>query len=168
MRLVMAPGRAPQRTSLLRSLVVLLWAIPLLACGAPPSFSLTDLHGRTHTLAAYRGKWVLVNLWATWCPPCLAEMPELEILSRSRDDLAVLGVAVDGDNAKRVAMFAEKLKVTYPIVAGNDELAATFEARGYPTSILYGPSGEVALVKEGAVTRKEVEKALARASPPVN
>lgn len=150
-----------------QALLALLLALPLLAYAAPSSFSLTDLQGKTHSLTEHRGKWVLVNLWATWCPPCLKEMPELEMLSKSRDDLVVLGVAVDGQQPRRLAKFVEKLHVTYPIVAGSEALAAEFEARGYPTSILYAPSGKPVLVKEGTITRKEIESALAQASVPV-
>jgi len=144
---------------MLKRILFLLLALPLFAY-ASPSFSLIDLQGKTHTLAAHQGKWVLVNLWATWCVPCLAEMPELEALSKSRNDLVVLGLAVDGQNPRRVAQFAEKLHVTYPIIAGDDELAKQFKPRGYPTSILYDRSGKQLLVKEGVITRKEIEDAL--------
>lgn len=149
--------------SLRQPLLAVLLAAPLLACAAPAaptSFALTDMQGRTHTLAAHQGKWVLVNLWATWCVPCLTEMPELEALSRSRADLVILGVAVDGQNPRRVAQFAEKMRVTYPVIAGSDELARQFKARGYPTSILYDRAGQPVLVKEGAVTRQDIERAL--------
>lgn len=135
--------------------------LPILA-GAL-DFSLTDTEGKTHSLASHAGKWVLVNLWATWCAPCLAEMPELEALNKSRSsDLVVLGVAVDGQPVSRVAQFADKLGVTYPIVAGNAAMARQFGPRGYPTSILYDASGHQVLVKEGPVTRQEIESALSR------
>jgi thiol-disulfide isomerase/thioredoxin len=139
-------------------LLVLLLALPLLSSAA--GFSFTDTVGRTHSLASHHGKWVLVNLWATWCAPCVAEMPELEALSKSRDDLVVLGLAVDGQNARRVAQFAEKLNVTYPIIAGNLELAQQFSPKGYPTSILYDPNGQQVIVKEGPIVRKEIENFL--------
>lgn len=143
-----------------KRILLLLLAVPLLGHAAPPSFSLTDMQGRTHTLATHQGKWVLVNLWATWCVPCLTEMPELEALSKSRDDLVILGLAVDGQNPRRVAAFVKKMQVTYPIIAGDAELAKQFKPRGYPTSILYDRSGKPVLVKEGMVTRKEIESAL--------
>ncbi len=123
-------------------------------------FSLIDTRGHTHTLASHRGKWVLVNLWATWCAPCLAEMPELQALSTSRDDLIVLGLAVDGQNARRVTQFAEKLKITYPIIAGNTEVAQQFKPKGFPTSILYDATGKQVLFKEGPITRQEILEVL--------
>lgn len=140
----------------------------LLTCSAFPmllsasAFSFTDTQGRTHALESYQGKWVLVNLWATWCAPCLAEMPELEALSKSRNDLIVLGLAVDGQNERRVMQYAKKLNVTYPIIAGNEKLAQQFKPRGFPTTILYDPSGKQVLFKEGPVTQQEIESALIR------
>lgn len=143
---------------MLKRFLVLLLAVPLAAYAS--SFALTDLQGQTHSLAAHKGKWVLVNLWATWCVPCLTEMPELEAFSKSRDDVVVLGIAVDGQNPRRVAQFADKLGITYPVIAGNAELVRQFNPRGYPTSILYAPSGKSVLVKEGMITQKEIERAM--------
>ncbi|MDB5825576.1 MAG: TlpA family protein disulfide reductase [Herminiimonas sp.] len=142
------------------AILALFMALPLLSAAA--GFSLTDLQGRPHSLTIHQGKWVLVNLWATWCAPCVAEMPELEALSGSRDDLVILGLAVDGQNAGRVAEFAKKLNVTYPIIAGSPELAQLFRPKGYPTSILYDPNGQQVLVKEGPIVRKEIEEILDR------
>ena len=126
------------------------------------TFSFTDTQGRTHALESYQGKWVLVNLWATWCAPCLAEMPELEALSKSRNDLIVLGLAVDGQNERRVRQYAKKLNVTYPIIAGNEKLAQQFKPRGFPTTILYDPSGKQVFFKEGPITQQEIASALIR------
>ncbi len=145
---------------MLKRLLILLLTAPLIAHAAPSAFSLTDMQGKTHTLAGHQGKWVLVNLWATWCAPCLGEMRELEALAKARDDLVILGVAVDGQSPRRLAQFVEKLHVTYPIVAGDEDMAKQFKPRGFPTSILYDPSGKPVLVKEGAVTRKDIESAL--------
>jgi len=128
-----------------------------LGCGAAAAFHLTDTKGVVHTLTAYRGKWVLVNAWATWCSPCLAEMPELEILARSHPDLIVLGLAVDGQDARRVMQFAERLHVTYPIIAADEAALRQFKLRAYPTSILYDRSGTAVLTKEGRITRQDVE-----------
>lgn len=139
-----------------------LLAVLIAAQAAPASFSVTDINGRTHTLTGYQGKWVLVNLWATWCVPCLREMPELEALSKAHDEVVVIGLAVDGQSPRRLAQFAEKLRVSYPMVAGDEKLAARFGARGYPTSILFDPAGKQVFVQEGPVTREQVEGLLKR------
>lgn len=147
---------------------MLKWLAGLLACLTFPmlvsaaTFSLTDTQGRTHTLKSHPGQWVLVNLWATWCAPCLAEMPELEALSKARPDLVVLGLAVDGQSPRRVMQFAEKLKISYPIIAGNADMARQFGAKGYPTNLLYDATGKQVLVKEGPITRQEIEAILNR------
>jgi thiol-disulfide isomerase/thioredoxin len=135
-------------------------AFPLLSSAA--GFALTDTQGRSHSLESHHGKWVLVNLWATWCAPCLAEMPELEALSKARPELVVLGLAADGQNARRVTQFAEKLNISYPVIAGNAQMAQQFGAKGYPTSILYNAAGTQVLFREGPVTRQEIEEVLNR------
>ena len=141
---------------------VLLAMLPLAAFGAPTSFELTDTAGNTHSLDRHRGKWVLVNLWATWCPPCVSEMPELESLSKAHSNLVVIGLAVDGRDPERIKQFAQKLHVSYPIIAGDVEMSKQFKPRGYPTSLLFDGSGQLVLVKQGAITQAEVESVLAR------
>lgn len=131
------------------------------ALGQAAPFELTDTAGVTHTPASHHGKWVLVNAWATWCAPCVAEMPELEALSQAHPDLVVLGLAVDGKDPRRALQFAQSLHVTYPIVPGTDQALRQFKLRAYPTSFLYDRNGNQALVKEGRITRGEVEAAMA-------
>lgn len=121
-------------------------------------FSFIDTQGETQSLSRYRGQWVLLNLWATWCSPCLAEMPELEALHQSHKNLVVLGLAVDGQSTARVKQFAEKLHITYPVIAGTAESAAQFKTRGYPTSFLFDALGKQVFFKEGVVTRTEIDQ----------
>lgn len=130
------------------------------ALGQAASFDLTDTAGVRHTLASHRGQWVLVNAWATWCAPCVAEMPELEALAKAHPDLVVLGLAVDGKDPRRALQFAERLHVTYPIIAGTDQALQQFKLRAYPTSILYDRAGNEVLVKEGRITRPELESVI--------
>jgi thiol-disulfide isomerase/thioredoxin len=141
---------------------VLLAAVPFVATCAPLSFELKDTAGTTHSLESHRGKWVLLNLWATWCAPCVSEMPELESLSKAHSDLVVIGLAVDGRNSERIRQFAEKLHVSYPIVAGDTDMTKQFKPRGYPTSLLFDGSGNLVFVKQGAITQAEVELAILR------
>jgi thiol-disulfide isomerase/thioredoxin len=140
--------------------VLLCW----LACagGIHAEPSMVDLQGKSHSLAAYRGKWVLINLWATWCSPCLREMPELDAWARSRPDVVVLGIATDGDDQRRLAEFARRLKLSYPIVAGNEVLAREFRSRGLPTTLLFNPAGKKLFTWEGVVTGKMLDEAIDR------
>lgn len=137
---------------------VALFAV-LLHAGAA-EFALTDTNQHLHTLDAHRGQWVLVNLWATWCAPCLTEMPELEALSKNHKELLVLGVAIDGKSEAALKDFTGRLHITYPIVAGAMETAHQFNAKGFPTSILYDPKGVQIMVMEGVLHRADIERYL--------
>ena len=127
---------------------------------AADEFTLEDLQGKTHRLADYRGKWVLVNFWATWCPPCLKEIPELISLHNAHHDkdLAVIGISMDSDPSKIVAAFARAHGVNYPVVMGNRKNTSqigTIEV--LPVSYLYNPKGEQVSYQAGEVTRASIE-----------
>ncbi|MYN44785.1 redoxin domain-containing protein [Pseudoduganella sp. FT93W] len=125
---------------------------------------LTDLQGTVQSLDRHRGQWVLLNLWATWCAPCVAEMPMLQALDDAHDDLTVIGLAVDGADTARLTRFAKALKVHYPLVAGNLQIARQFKARVFPTSILYNPLGEPVLLHEGVLPADVVLAAMNKRS----
>ncbi len=124
------------------------------------AFTLVDSKGKTHSLAQYKGKWVLVNFWATWCPPCLEEIPDLVALhDNKKNKLVVLGVAMDYKDPKQVIQFAEQMMVTYPIILGDQKTAAQIGAiPGLPTTYLYNPEGKVVAYNVGALTREAVER----------
>ncbi len=147
------------RTGLLRStLLTLLLVCSCCACAA--DFSLQDMQGKTHRLADYRGKWVLVNFWATWCPPCLKEIPELVSLhdAHHRKDLVVFGIAMDSGSNQEVADFAKAHGISYPVVMGDRRTASQFgQIEALPVSYLYNPKGEPAGYQAGEVTRAGIE-----------
>ena len=122
-------------------------------------FKVTDTDGKTHTLSGYKGKWVLVNFWATWCPPCLEEIPDLiDLHENKKNNLVVIGVAMDYRTPKQVTDFAEGLLVTYPIVLGNAQVANQIgPVQGLPTTYLYNPEGKLVAQQVGAITRDAVE-----------
>jgi len=131
-------------------------------------FKVTDTTGKTHTLAGYKGKWVLVNYWATWCPPCLEEIPDLIGLHENKkNNLVVIGIALDYRNAKQVTDFAEGLLVNYPIVLGNPQIVNQIgPIQGLPTTYLYNPDGKMVAQQVGAITRASVENYIASKSVP--
>jgi len=143
----------------LRNLLLwLLLALPF--SGHAAGFSLEDTQGNTHRLEDYRGKWVLVNFWATWCPPCLSEIPELSILhdTHKDKDLVVIGIAIDSGSRKKVADFSQAHGISYPVVMGNRKIAAQIgEMDVLPTSYLYAPNGEQVSYQAGEVTRESIE-----------
>jgi thiol-disulfide isomerase/thioredoxin len=128
------------------------------------AFSLVDSTGKTHTLAQYKGKWVLVNFWATWCPPCLEEIPDLNALHENKkNNLVVLGVAMDYKDPKTVLQFADQLMVSYPIILGDSKTVAQIGAlTGLPTTYLYNPQGKMVAYNVGALTRQAVESYISK------
>jgi thiol-disulfide isomerase/thioredoxin len=118
-----------------------------------PAISLTDAAGNTVDLAELHGKVVLVNLWATWCEPCLREMPSLERLqARLGDRIAVLAVSEDRGGDKVVEPFIAKLglKSVKTFIDSRSAVGHAFEVRGLPTSFLIGRDGKVLGRVEGA------------------
>ncbi len=119
--------------------------------GATPPLVLPDLHGRTHRLADYRGKVVLVNFWATWCAPCLEEMPSIERLRQSLagQPFEVLAVNI-GEPPGRIERFLEKMPLGFPMLLDRDTGAAkAWKARVVPATFLVGPDGRIRYVRYG-------------------
>ena len=144
---------------MLRKISLLLVAVLWVSTASAEAFTVVDAKGKTHHLQDYKGKWVLVNFWATWCPPCLEEMPDLQKLHETHKDLVVIGIAMDYKDPKYVISFAEDLLVTFPIVLGDQKIAAQFgRLSGLPTTYLYSPQGNLAAQNVGALTRQSVER----------
>ncbi len=142
-------------------------AVGLLALfGASPALAgdwkLKDTQGGTHTLAGEKGKWVLVNFWAPWCPPCLEEMPGFSSLQKKHRDLQVIGVAIMYRKKREVLDVINAQKPAYPVVLGNEDIASEFgELAGLPTSFLFDPSGRLVGRHDGPLTAEQVERAMA-------
>ncbi len=124
------------------------------------NFNFTDLEGQKHSLSDYKGKWVLVNFWATWCPPCRHEIPDLSDYHLEHDDAVVIGVNYEpGLTDEKLKKFIDVYLVSYPVSRVNQEIIdALGEPRGLPTSILISPEGDIAKRITGMVDEKRINK----------
>lgn len=125
------------------------------------NFVLKDIAGGKHQLSSYKGKWILLNYWATWCPPCLEEIPDLVNLydHRKKKDLMVIGVVFDYKTVKEVTDYVDDMLISYPIVLGDDAVVAQIGAADVlPTTFIYNPQGALVKVKRGLITREYLEK----------
>lgn len=131
-----------------------------------PDFSLPDRDGDTRSIGDFGDRVVLLNFWATWCPPCLEEIPALDDLHRDLGDqgLHVVGVALEG--AEPMRAFAEEHEVGYPLLVGGREafdIAAEYgNARGtLPYSVVIDRSGTIRATRQGALTHEEAREFVA-------
>jgi len=128
---------------------------PAMLAGAPAaSFTVKRLNGKDDSLAGYRGKVVLVNLWATWCTPCRAEMPALEQLYREDRSKGFIVLGIDqGESAKVAAEYARARGVSFPVLIDEaQQYGRAYAARGIPTSVLVDRNGHVVKGVDGEMT----------------
>ncbi len=151
-----------KKSWLLSLLAVFLLSLSTIGAAAN-NFVLKDMVGKKHTLSEYKGKWVIVNYWATWCPPCLEEVPDLVALydSRKNKDVVILGVAFDYQSAKEVTDYVSDMLISYPIVLGDDEVMKQIGFSDVlPTSYIYNPRGELIKTKHGLITKQYLDRLL--------
>ena len=130
--------------------------------GAPaPEFSLQSLDGRMVSLNDFRGKSVVVNFWATWCPPCRSEMPDMEQIARERaDDVVVLAVNVQ-EAREPVRRFVDQYGLTFPIVLDTSgDVTQSFGVQSLPTSFFVDREGRVAAFNMGALNKSAIARKL--------
>lgn len=132
-----------------------------LGLGQTPDFALPDHNGRVVRLSDFRGKAVIVNFWAPWCPPCKDEMPWFAEFQRDFRDLVVVGVAMEDGGWSKVLPAMASLDVNYSVVLGTDQTASIFGGVDrLPATFLLDRSGRVAGVWTGKVRKSDYEGAL--------
>ena len=118
---------------------------PLLGKGVTaPNFTLPDLGGKMASLTDYKGKVVLLNIWATWCAPCVAEMPSMEKLYQElkNEDFEILAVSVDESGAEAVNPFMKKHKLDFPVLLDTKgDIKTLYQATGIPESFIIDKDG---------------------------
>jgi peroxiredoxin len=134
--------------------------------GAPAvSFAVPALNGPADSLAAYRGKIVVMNLWTTWCPPCKAEMPDLQRFYTAYKNQGVVVLGIDqGESASVVRAFTRTYGVTFPVLLDNDQqYGRAYAAVGLPTTVVVDRSGRIAAGIDGLLTLAQMRAAIAPA-----
>lgn len=141
-------------------------AIALLACASlfPPNasaevdFELPGLDGDAYRLSDWRGQWVLVNYWATWCAPCRKEIPDFSQMHDAREDITVLGLAYEETDVESFKIFLQEYPASYPILLVDtynppEDLGAPL---ALPTSFLVNPEGALVETWVGPITSQQI------------
>jgi thiol-disulfide isomerase/thioredoxin len=165
-------GDRPARSALVLSLVLAWMPLKMLGQEVCPTdakianlnLTFKDLQGKPFALSETKGKVVLLDFWATWCPPCRKEIPgfiELYDTYRSRG-LVVIGVSMD-DSARDVKRFSKQLKMSYPVLmgAGRDDLQPAFGPLPLPTSFVIARDGRICAKHDGLTPKEQVEREIA-------
>ncbi len=169
----MRPSAKPAIVSALMTtvLALLLSAVPRAQTIFAPELTLKNLEGKSMTLRQQRGKIVLLNFWATWCPPCRTEIPILMRLQATYGPgrLVVLGVAMDDDGSKAVVPFIQRERfaldhtialVNYPILLGTNAVADAYHVDGLPMTVLIDGGGREVRRVEAAIEFDDIDRSI--------
>ena len=132
-----------------------------------PDFTFADLEGKQVSLSELNGRTVVIDFWATWCPPCVFQPPELNAFwerHRESGKVTVLGIEVGGASVEEIHEWADENDAVaeYPVLTGADEdLARRFGALGFPALVIVAPDGTIDSVHVGLTTVQELEEQVA-------
>jgi cytochrome c biogenesis protein CcmG/thiol:disulfide interchange protein DsbE len=149
--------------------IALALSVPLTSLRADPApqFTLQDLNGKPVKLSDFKGKVVILDFWATWCPPCRAEIPNFVELQKEygKQGLAVVGISLD-DNPAGVVDFAKAQGINYPIVMGDQDVAAAYGGvEAIPTTFVIDPAGNIVNKHVGYTEKAEFEAEIKKLLP---
>ena len=127
-----------------------------------PRWVLQDLDGETVRSSDFAGKVVVLNFWATWCPPCRMEIPGFVKLQEELGaDVTIVGVSLDQTGVAEVKAFSERMKINYPVVMGNAEIVSDYGGiEAIPTTFIIDRDGQIRNVHRGYLTRGALENAV--------
>lgn len=150
----------------MRVIIAFTLLLTVSAYADPVDFTLPGLDGSTMHLSDYRGQWVVVNYWATWCAPCRKEIPDLSSLHSEREDVTVLGLAFEDAEPESFIKFLEKYPASFPILLTDtyNPPSALGAPRALPTTFLIDPAGTIAETFIGPVKREDLEAAIEKIS----
>ena len=130
-------------------------------------FELSDIHGKMHRLSDYRGQWVIVNFWATWCAPCLEEIPMLREIAKMEEPVQPVVIGIDFEEIEKEPLqkFIEEFEIDYLVLLIGDTPLIPFEPlKGMPTTFVVSPEGKIVYRHVGLVTKETLVNVLSKYS----
>ena len=154
-----------------KALLFILIALILSSCGEEkkkgqtaetakraPDFSATDLEGKKVSLSDFRGKVVLLDFWATWCPPCREEIPELQKIFDEYRDKGVVVIGASSESSEQIRQFKQKMGISYPLLKVATKVFSTYQVRGIPTTYIIDKKGYIQHREVGFAPGRGVEE----------